>query len=134
MQSDNQSSPRAAKIIRAGRAISAVPVLIIFMAGIVKLLKPPGVVKTFAEFGFPEYQIAILAVVQIICAIIYIIPQTSVLGAILLTGYLGGAVATHVRMGQWLFIGPAILGAIVWLGLLLREPRLRRLLPLRRFN
>jgi hypothetical protein len=70
-------------------------------------------------------------IIEILCVILYAIPQTAVLGAILLTGYLGGAVATHVHAGEpWFF--PVIMGVIVWLGLVLRDPRLRELAPLRR--
>ena len=73
----------------------------------------------------------VLGIVEMCCAILYIIPATSILGAILMTGYLGGATATHVRLLDPAFIAPVIVGILVWLGLLLREPRLRALLPFR---
>jgi hypothetical protein len=73
-----------------------------------------------------------IGVTEIACALLLAIPRTSVLGAVLVTGYLGGAVATHVRAMQPAFIAPAILGALAWLGLYLRDPRLRALLPLKR--
>jgi hypothetical protein len=71
-----------------------------------------------------------LGILELICAVIYVIPRTSMLGAILLTGYLGGAIATHVRVGEQ-FIMPAVLGVLIWGGLYLRDYRLRALLPLR---
>jgi Mn2+/Fe2+ NRAMP family transporter len=83
------------------------------------------------KFGYPEQLILVLGIVEMCCAILYVIPRTSVIGAILMTGYLGGATATHVRLEDPAFIAPIIVGILVWLGLLLREPRLRPLLPLR---
>lgn len=71
-----------------------------------------------------------LGVTELACTLIYVVPQTATLGAILLTGYLGGAIATHVRIADP-FWGPAVGGILVWLGLFLREPRLRKLIPLR---
>jgi Mn2+/Fe2+ NRAMP family transporter len=73
----------------------------------------------------------LIGILEIACTVIYVIPRTSVLGAILLTGYLGGATATHVRIGDPSFFGPVIFGVLVWLGLWLRDARLRALLPLR---
>jgi hypothetical protein len=83
------------------------------------------------KYGYPASAAVPVLIIEIFCVILYAIPQTAVLGAILLTGYLGGAVATHVRAGEpWFF--PVIMGVIVWLGLVLRDPRLRELAPLRR--
>jgi hypothetical protein len=83
------------------------------------------------KYGYPVSITVPLLIVEIICVILYAVPQTAVLGAILLTGYLGGAVATHVRAGEpWFF--PVIVGVLVWLGLVLRDPRLRSLVPLRK--
>ena len=72
-----------------------------------------------------------LGILEVACTVIYLIPRTAVLGAILLTGYLGGATATHVRIGEPWFM-PVLLGVVVWLGIYLRDPRLRALIPLRR--
>lgn len=72
-----------------------------------------------------------LGILEIVCTVTYAVPRTAMLGAILLTGYLGGATATHVRIGDS-FISPVILGVLVWGGLFLRDPRLRALIPLRR--
>ena len=85
----------------------------------------------FVRLGYPESLTLGIGIVELACAVVYVIPQTSVLGAILLTGYLGGATATHVRIGEPFFM-PIVLGVLIWGGLFLREDRLRALLPLRR--
>jgi hypothetical protein len=97
-----------------------------------KFRAPPEVVEGFTgKFGYPPQTLTPLGVVELTCAVLYAIPQTAVLGAVLVTGYLGGAVATHVRVSD-VWIPPAVLGVLAWVGLYLREPRLRELLPLRR--
>ena len=99
-----------------------------------KFIKPEQVVTGTVDLGYQESVIVPLGVTLLICTVIYIIPKTSVLGAILLTGYLGGAVATHVRIVNPLFtyqLFPVYLGALLWLGLYLRDARLRSLLPIR---
>jgi DoxX-like family len=113
----------------AGRIISALPALFLLFDGIMKLVKPPFVVEATVQLGYPESVIAGLGVVLTACTILYLIPRTAVLGAILLTGYLGGAVATHVRVGgPWFsIIFPAILGAMLWGGLYFRDERVRSL-------
>lgn len=96
--------------------------------------KPAPVVEATVRLGYPESVIVPLGFVLLVCTVLYLIPLTSVLGAILLTGYLGGAVATHVRAGEGLFslVFPIIFGVLIWLGLYLRDDRLRALVPLRR--
>ena len=113
--------------------MSALPALFLLVDGAMKLLKPEVVVKTTVELGFAEAVILPLGVVLLTCTILYLFPWTTVLGAILLTGYLGGAVATHVRAGQGLFeiLFPVLFGALLWGGLVLRDDRLRTLIPLR---
>ena len=115
-----------------GRILSALPVIAMLLSGTMKFLHPPQVVQGFTSLGYPESLILKIAILEVSCAILYAIPQTSVLGAILVTGYLGGAVATHVRVLDPSFVGGLILGIIAWLGLYLREPRLRALTPIRR--
>jgi hypothetical protein len=83
------------------------------------------------KFGYPPGAIVVLGAVELVCALLFVIPRTSVLGAILVTGYLGGAVATHVRAGD-AFVAPALLGVVAWGGLFLRDERLRALLPFRK--
>jgi len=113
----------------AGRIISALPVLFLLVDGVMKLVKPAVVVEATVELGYPESVIVGLGLVLVACTILYLIPRTAVLGAILLTGYLGGAVATHVRVGGPVFpvIFPLILGAMLWGGLYLRDERVRSL-------
>ncbi len=117
----------------AGRIVSALPILFLLMDGVMKLFKPALVVEATVKLGYPENVIVPLGMVLTACTLLYVIPRTAVLGAILLTGYLGGAVATHVRVGEGLFpvIFPIIMGVLVWGGLWLRDDRLRALIPLR---
>ena len=133
MQSSTQTTPVPKSTIWAGRIISALPVLFLLMDGVMKLVKPRVVVEATVRLGYPESVILGLGIVLITCTALYIIPATSVLGAILLTGYLGGAVATHVRVGEGLFsvLFPVMVGVLIWLGLYLRDGRLRALVPLR---
>ena len=119
----------------AGRIMTALPVLFLLMDGIMKLMKPQPVVKATVELGYPEGVIMGLGIVLLVCVILYVVPRTAVLGAILLTGYLGGAIATHVRVGNPLFshvLFPVYLGVLIWGGLFLRDRRLREFIPLRR--
>jgi hypothetical protein len=120
------------KALWAGRIISALPVLLMIFSASLKLMKPPAVVQGFGKFGYGEHLILPLAVVELSCVLLYVIPHTAVLGAILVTGYLGGATATHVRIGDPSFIMPALAGVLAWLGLYLRDPRLRALVPFRK--
>lgn len=113
-----------------GRVLSAVPVFMLTMSGIMKLAKPPMVLEGFAKFGYPESTITPIGVTEIVCVLLYLFPKTAVLGAILITGYLGGATATHVRASEP-FISPIIIGMIAWGGLVLRDARLRSILPWR---
>jgi hypothetical protein len=118
-------------MIWTGRVISALPVLGLLFSAAMKFLKPPEVIEGFTKLGYPENLALGLGILEVACTILYVIPQTAVLGAILLTGYLGGATATHVRVGDS-FVAPVIVGVLVWLGLFLRDHRLWALLPLRR--
>jgi hypothetical protein len=107
------------------------PVLLLLLSGAMKLVKPAPVVEGFAQLGYsPDLALGI-GIVEIICTALYVIPQTTVLGAILLTGYLGGATATHLRVGDP-YYAPIIVGVLVWLGLFLRDARLRALIPWRK--
>jgi hypothetical protein len=122
-------------MIWAGRIVSALPVLLLLMDGVMKLIKPAPVVEATVGLGYPETVILPLGFVLLVCTVLYAIPRTSVLGAILLTGYLGGAVATHVRVGNPLLthtLFPIYFGLLIWGGLFLRDGRLRALIPLRK--
>ncbi|MBL8757063.1 MAG: DoxX family protein [Phycisphaerae bacterium] len=114
-----------------GRVLGAAPVLMLTFSGVMKLVKPPAVGEGFAHLGWPEALARPLGVVELACVVLYVVPATSVVGAILVTGYMGGAIAAHVRLEEP-FVVQAALGVVVWVSLLLREPRLRGVLPLRR--
>ena len=116
-----------------GWIMSILPALFLLVDGVMKLVKPMFVVKATLELGYAENVILPLGIVLTASSILYLIPRTSVLGAILLTGYLGGAVDVHVRMGEGAFpiLFPVFFGVLLWGGLVLRDARLRALLPLR---
>ncbi len=114
-----------------GRVASALPVLALVMSAAMKLSHAPQIVEQFTgKLGYTEGSLTGIGILELACVIAYIVPRTAVLGAILLTGYLGGAVATHVRIGEP-FVAPIVLGVLVWVGLFLRDERLRALVPLR---
>jgi len=116
-----------------GRVLSGLIVAALAFSAVAKLGHSPEVVQGFERFGYPASVIFTIGVVEILCALLYAVPQTAVLGAILVTGYLGGATATHVRISD-AFIAPVIMGVVAWAGLFLRDARLRALLPLRRLS
>ncbi len=118
------------KIVWVGRGISVLVSLVFLMSAFMKLKGGAEVMQGMAHLGLPESLILPLAILEISCVVIYLIPATSILGAILLTGYIGGAICTHWRVGDPFFIQIA-LGIFVWLGLYLRENRLKALIPLR---
>lgn len=126
-----RTGPISKKMIWAGRIISAIPVLVLLFSGVMKLVKPPPIVDGFVRLGYEESLALAIAILEIACTVVYLIPRTSVLGAILLTGYLGGATATHVRIGDPFYI-PVVLGVMVWAGLYMRDDRLCVLLPIRK--
>ena len=116
-----------------GRIVGGLPALFLLWDGVMKLFKPAFVVDATVKLGYPEASIIPLGAVLAVSAILYLIPTTSVLGAILLTGYLGGAVATQIHAGQslgWVLF-PVLFGVLLWLGLYFRDLRLQTLVPLR---
>ena len=116
-----------------GRVISTLIVLFLTWDGVMKVMKVPQVIEASAKVGFDANTIFGIGAVLLVCTALYVIPKTSVLGAILLTGYLGGATVTNVRLGGPAFniAFPVVFGVLVWLGLFLRDKRLRALIPLR---
>jgi len=123
------------KRLWAGRVLSALGALFLLFDGIIHILKISPVVDAFAQLGYPLGVSVTLGVIEIICVILYLLPRTSVLGAILLTGYLGGAIATQVRVGAPLFsttMFPVYVALFVWGGLYLRDEAVKALIPLRR--
>ena len=119
------------KAVWVGRVISVLASLMFLMSAFFKFQDGPEVMKGFAHLGLPERTMLPLAILEVSCVVVYLIPATSVLGAILLAGYVGGAICTAWRVGDPLY-GQILLGLFVWLGLYLREDRLKALIPLRR--
>jgi hypothetical protein len=123
--------PRA---LWTGRILSGLAVLFLAFDAVGKLVKPAAVVAGTTQLGYPESVIVPLGLIQVACLVAYLVPRTAPLGALLWTGYLGGAIATHVRVGSPLLthtLFPIYVAIFLWLGLGLRDPRVRALLPLR---
>ena len=133
MQSNIEIANVSKGALWTGRIISGLAALLFVFDGVGHLMKPVPVVEAFARLGYPLSASVGIGLVLLLCTAIYVTPKTWVLGAILLTGYLGGAVSTHVRAGSSTFevIFPVIFGVLVWLGIYLRDERLRALIPLR---
>jgi hypothetical protein len=129
-----QSKKNSKGALWAGRVISALLILFLIFDGVTKLAKESHVVQGMAQGGFAPGLIVPFGITVLICTLLYAIPRTSVLGAVLLTGWLGGAVESMVHTGTMglAFLFPAFFGVLVWLGLYLREERLRQLLPVRK--
>jgi hypothetical protein len=121
---------------KTGWILSGLAILFLTMDAAMKLLALPVVIETSAALGFPGESMArLLGIILIVCTVLYAVPRTSILGAILLTGYLGGAVATHVRAGNPLFshvLFGVYVGVLVWAGIYLRDAKLRRQIPIRK--
>lgn len=135
MSTTFQPAAISGKTLWAGRIISGVVVLFLLFDGAIKLIPLDVVVETLRELAIPEHLARALGVMTLVCTLLYAFPRTSVLGAILLTGYLGGAIYVHVRAGSPLFshtLFGVYLGLLVWAGLYLRDATLRTLIPLRR--
>jgi hypothetical protein len=114
------------------RVLSALPVLLILFGSILKLMKTAAVIEGFARSGVPEKLILPVGLIELICVVVYLIPRTAVLGAILMTGLLGGATISGLRIADPTYPMPVILGMMAWGGLYLRDMRLRELIPLRK--
>jgi DoxX-like family len=122
------------KAVWTGRVLSGLAVLFLLFDAGVKVLQHPMAVQGTVELGYPQGVLVTLGIVQLVCLALYLIPRTAALGAILWTGYLGGAVATHVRIGHPLFthvLFPVYVAALLWVGLWLRDERIRTVLPVR---
>jgi hypothetical protein len=131
IQSTKPAVPVSKSRLWAGRILSLLPLLLLAFSGVMKLARPAPVLEGFARYGYSEHLIPIIGTIELLCCVIYAIPRTSVLGAILLTGYLGGATATNLRIGDPSYWFTFLLGVLLWVGLYLREERLSTLLPFR---
>ena len=132
MQSTAQTAPVSKAGLGTGRIISTMAVLFLVVDGVTKLMKIAPVVEAFARLGYPESLAPVIGTILLVCVVVYVIPPTSILGAILLTAYLGGAVEVNLRVGDPLFetIFPIIFGVLIWAGVFLRDDRLCALIPL----
>lgn len=126
---ETSPAPSSKAIRWTSRIMIALPSLMMLFSAAMKFAHPPEVAKGFEHLGWSMSLVNVLGVLQVTCTVIYLIPRTAFLGAILLTGYLGGAIATCVRVGD-AYIPQVIMGVVLWGGLYLRDPRLRALIPL----
>ncbi|HEY4356590.1 MAG TPA: DoxX family protein [Acidobacteriaceae bacterium] len=115
-----------------GWILTILPSIMLLSGAIFAWTRSPQVVEGTAAVGWNPDLLPILGTIEIMCVLLFLIPRTAVFGALLLTAYFGGAVATHVRIGQHNWYGAVIMGIVVWAAMLLREPRLRSVLPLRK--
>jgi hypothetical protein len=125
------ANPRSRKAVWTGRTLSALAVAFLGFDAALKLFAVPAAVEGTAQLGYPVSTLSLIATIQLICLAVYLIPRTAVIGAVLWTGYLGGAIATHVRVGSPLFthiLFPIYVAALIWGGLYLRDRRVSALL------
>ena len=128
------TNSQSKSVLWVGRVVSTLVALFTAFDGIMKVIKEPHVIQASADFGFSGNQIVLIGVLMLLCTVLYAIPRTAVLGAVLLTGYLGGALVSNIRVGHSLFqcIFPVLFAVVAWGGIFVREPRLRELMPFRR--
>jgi len=130
------TAPAKSRLL-TGRILSTLTVLFLIMDIVFKFIRPipPQVMQSMTQLGFQPSLLTAIGILLTICTVLYVIPATSVLGAVLLTGYLGGAISVQVRVGNPLFsyiLFPVYVGVLMWAGVYLRESRLLALLPLRK--
>ncbi len=134
MRSDSESAQVSNKRLWPGVILSALAITFLLFDSIIKVMRLAVAIEGTTRLGYPAGAVLGIGVLELVCVLVYAIPQSSVLGAILLTGYLGGAIASHVRAGSPLFthiLFPVYVGVLVWGGIFLREERLRALIPVR---
>lgn len=136
MQSGAQTAPTSKGMLWTGRVISGLAILFLVFDGVTKVLKVPAVMKAAAELKFSDGQIVAIGIILLICTAVYAIPRTAILGAILLTGYLGGAISIQMHAGNPMFetLFPGIFGVLVWAGLFFRDSRLRAMIPMNAYS
>ncbi len=132
MQASAQAPPVSKAGVWSGRIVSAVVILFMLFDGGIKVLKLAPAVEGTMRLGYPVGLVLPIGIVALACTLLYAIPKTTILGAILLTGYMGGATATQVRLEDPWFFFPVVIGGLAWLGIFLRDERLRTLIPLRK--
>ncbi len=135
MEPETQTYPVSKKSLWAGRVMSAVVVLFLLFDSSIHLMNPSFVVEAMTRLGYSDSIAPILGAIELVCLLLYVVPRTSVLGAVVLTGYLGGAIATNLRVANPLFsntLFPVYLGILLWGGLYLRNLQLRALVSFRR--
>jgi hypothetical protein len=130
LSSKEEGMTERGKLVWIGRVVSALPALLFLFSATLKVMGGPDLEKGFAGLQLPLTMRIPLAVIEASCTLVYLIPYTAVLGAILLTGFLGGAMLTHWRVGEPVYLH-IVIGVLVWLGIWLRDSRLRALIPLR---
>ncbi len=134
-ESATKTAPASRTGLWAGRIMSALSVLFLLFDSVIHMMQIDPVVESFTQLGYPLSLALPIGILELVCLVVYVVPRTSILGAILVTGYLGGAIATSLRVGNPLFshvLFPAYVGVLVWGALYLRDDRLRALIPLRR--
>jgi len=129
MPSSTQTAPAWTRLW-VGRVISALMIVLMLIDAGIKTLKLPAAVEGTVRLGYPASTVLPIGVIALVSVLLYGTPRTSILGAILLTGYFGGATATQVRVQDAWYIFPPVLGVLIWVGLYLRDDRLRTLIPL----
>ena len=135
MESATDTAPVSKTMLWAGRIITALVVLFLLFDALIKVMRLPDAIEGTTRLGYPVSLVFGIGLLEFICVVLYVIPRTSILGAILLTGYLGGAVASNLRAGNPLFtyiLAPVYFGVLIWGGLFFRDSQLRALIPLRR--
>lgn len=133
METTNKTASK--KMLWTGRILSGVAIVFLLFDSITKILKVDAVVKASAQFGYPVSLLTAIGIILLVCLVVYVIPRTSILGALLLTGYLGGAVEANLRIGTPLFsnaLFPIYFAVVVWGGLFLREKRVREIFSLKK--
>jgi hypothetical protein len=131
MPTDTAPPPVSKKALWIGWILGVLPAPLLISSAIVKFIQPRFMMDDWLKTGWPQGAAVPLGAIELACTILYLIPRTATLGAVLLTGYMGGAIAHHVRLSEPFYIQTAI-PVLLWLGLYFRDPRLRELLPLRR--
>lgn len=133
MQTMTLTAPTSKGSLWTGRTLTGLSALFLLMDGVMKLFKPAPVVEAMAKLGYPDSAAVGIGILLVVITIIYLIPRHSVFGAVLLTGYLGGAVSTNLRVGSGAFslLFPVAIGLLVWCGIYLRDDRLRQIFPIR---